>query len=298
VTLVAACQIAPVVGDVLENRARVRAAVEEAGEQAADLVVLPELAQSGYVFTDLHEARSVAEHVDGPTVREWADLSRRLQMVLVAGFCERGPGGHLFNSCVLIDHGDVRATYRKAHLWDLESRYFTRGQEGPPVVDTALGRVGMMVCYDVEFPEWTRMAGLGGADVLAVPTNWPLGARPPRERPVGGGGAGCLAVPTNWPLEARPPGERPMEVVRLQAAASANRMFVVAADRCGVERGVPWVGGSVILGPEGYPLAGPVAADREELLMARVDLHEARTKTTSADNHHPGPPRPGLHPRL
>jgi 5-aminopentanamidase len=272
VTLVAACQIAPVVGDVVENRARVRAAVEEAGERAADLVVLPELAQSGYVFTDLREARSMAEHVDGPTVREWADLSRRLQMVLVAGFCERGPDGHLFNSCVLIDHGDVRATYRKAHLWDLESRYFTRGQDGPPVVDTSVGRVAMMVCYDVEFPEWTRMAGLGGADVLAVPTN--------------------------WPLEARPPGERPMEVVRLQAAASANRMFVVAADRCGVERGVPWVGGSVILGPDGYPLAGPVAADREELLMARVDLHQARTKTISAHNHVLTDRRPDLYARL
>jgi 5-aminopentanamidase len=272
VTLVAACQIAPVVGDVVENRARVRAAVEEAGERAADLVVLPELAQSGYVFSDLREARSMAEHVDGPTVREWADLSRRLQMVLVAGFCERGPDGHLFNSCVLIDHGDVRATYRKAHLWDLESRYFTRGHEGPPVVDTSLGRVAMMVCYDVEFPEWTRMAGLGGADVLAVPTN--------------------------WPLEPRPPGERPMEVVRLQAAASANRMFVVAADRCGVERGVPWVGGSVILGPEGYPLAGPVAADREDLLVARVDLHEARTKTISAHNHVLTDRRPDLYARL
>ena len=122
------------------------------------------------------------------------------------------------------------------------------------MVDTSLGRVAMIVCYDVEFPEWTRMAGLGGADVLAVPTN--------------------------WPLEARPPGERPMEVVRLQAAASANRMFVVAADRCGVERGVPWVGGSVILGPDGYPLAGPVAADREELLVA------ARRPARGADQDH------------
>jgi predicted amidohydrolase len=112
------------------------------------------------------------------------------------------------------------------------------------------------------------------------------------------GGADVLAVPTNWPLEARPPGERPMEVVRLQAAASANRMFVVAADRCGVERGVPWVGGSVILGPEGYPLAGPVAADRETLLVARVDLHEARTKTISAHNHVLTDRRPDLYARL
>jgi predicted amidohydrolase len=272
VTLVAACQLAPVVGDPVENRALARAAVEEAAEQAADLVVLPELVQSGYVFTDLAEAQSVAESLDGPTVREWTELSRRHQLVLVAGFCERGPQRRLFNSCVLIDHGEIRATYRKAHLWDLESRYFTRGHEGPPVVDTPVGRVAMMVCYDVEFPEWTRMAGLGGADVLAVPTN--------------------------WPLEPRPPGERPMEVVRLQAAASANRMFVVAADRCGTERGVRWVGGSVILGPDGFPLAGPVAADREELLMARVDLHEARTKTISPHNHVLTDRRPELYSLL
>jgi predicted amidohydrolase len=272
VTLVAACQIAPVVGDVIESRARVRSAVEEAAEQAADLVVLPELAQSGYVFKDLQEARSVAEHLDGPSVREWTDLSRRLQLVLVAGFCERGPDGHLFNSCVLIDHGQVRATYRKAHLWDRESEFFSRGHEGPPVVDTSIGRVAMMVCYDVEFPEWTRMAGLGGADVLAVPTN--------------------------WPLEARPELERPMEVVRLQAAASANRMFVVAADRCGVERGVAWVGGSVVLGPDGYPLAGPVAADREQLLTARVNLREARTKTISPSNHVLTDRRPELYALL
>ena len=71
-----------------------------------------------------------------------------------------------------------------------------------------------------------------------------------------------------------------------------------AADRCGVERGVPWVGGSVILGPEGYPLAGPVAADREALLVARVDLHEARTKTISAHNHVLTDRRPDLYARL
>jgi predicted amidohydrolase len=89
-----------------------------------------------------------------------------------------------------------------------------------------------------------------------------------------------------------------MEVVRLQAAASANRMFVVAADRCGVERGVAWVGGSVILGPDGYPRSGPVAADREQLLTARVNLHEARTKTISASNHVLTDRRPELYALL
>jgi 5-aminopentanamidase len=272
VTVVAAAQIAPVVGDVAANRRRTREAVEQAAARGADLVVLPELAQSGYVFADAAEARSLAESLDGPTVREWSELSRRLRLVLVAGFCEQGPDGRVFNSAVLLERGQLLASYRKAHLWDRETLVFTPGDQHPPVVETLLGRVATMICYDVEFPEWTRMAGLAGADVLAVPTN--------------------------WPLEPRPEGERPMEVVRLQAAASANRMFVVAADRCGEERSIRWVGGSVILGPHGYPLAGPVAADREEVLWAKVDLGEARTKTISSHNHVFADRRPDLYARV
>lgn len=91
----------------------------------------------------------------------------------------------------------------------------------------------MMICYDLEFPEWTRPAGVGGADLLAAPTN--------------------------WPAVSRPAGKPAIETVNVQAAAASNRMFVVAADRCGAERGVDWVGGSLIVGPDGYPVAGPAA---------------------------------------
>ena len=118
------------------------------------------------------------------------------------------------------------------HLWDAEPDVFTPGDREPPVVDTECGRIGVLVCYDAEFPEWVRKPALAGADLLAVPTN--------------------------WPAEPRPPGERPMVVLNVQAAASANRVFVAAADRCGTERGVSWTGGAVIAGPDGYPLAGPV----------------------------------------
>ena len=144
---VAACQIAPVVGDVLENRARVRAAVEEAGEQAADLVVLPELASERL---RLHATRAGGtgrwpSPFDGPTVREWADpVTATADGSLVASASvERGPDGHLFNSCVAgSTHGDVqgRPTARPTcGTWRAGTS--PAGREGPPVVDT-LGGAG------------------------------------------------------------------------------------------------------------------------------------------------------------
>ena len=77
----------------------------------------------------------------------------------------------------------LRAVYRKAHLWDAESDFFAPGTAPPPVVDTEFGRIAMMICYDVEFPEWVRRPALAGADLLAVPTNWPADPVPPGERP-------------------------------------------------------------------------------------------------------------------
>jgi 5-aminopentanamidase len=257
-TKVAACQLSLAVGQVEHNRARARHAVETAAAAGAELIVLPELVQSGYMFADIAEAESTAETVDGPTVQEWVDVSGILDVVLVAGFCEQGADATLHNSAVMIDRGRLLAVYRKVHLWDREPRFFTPGGHAPPVLDTSIGRVAMMICYDLEFPEWTRMVGLAGADILAVPTN--------------------------WPAEPRPAGERPMEVVRIQAAASINRMYVVAADRCTTERGVPWVGGSVIVGPDGYPLAGPVGADRDDIIQADINVAAARDKRTSEGN--------------
>ena len=107
-------------------------------------------------------------------------------------------------------------------------------------MDTEIGRVAVMVCYDLEFPEWTRLAALDGADLIAAPVNWP-GYR--------------------WPA-----GERPAEVIKAQAAAAASGVFVAVADRCRIERGVSWISGSLIVGPDGYPLAGPVLADRPAVL--------------------------------
>jgi predicted amidohydrolase len=86
-----------------------------------------------------------------------------------------------------------------------------------------------------------------------------------------------------------------MVVLNVQAAASVNRIFIAAADRCGTERGVSWVGGTVITGPDGYPLAGPVCADEPTVLVADCDLRLARSKANSPRNDVHADRRPGLY---
>lgn len=259
ITRVAACQLDLAVGQVETNLERAQKAVEAAAANGAQLVVLPELVRSGYVFDSVEEAMSLGERCDGPSIRLWADLAAQHDLVIVGGFCERQGHDVLYNSGAVIDRGRLVGVYRKAHLWDREKAIFRTGNEPPLVVDTSVGRVGVMICYDAEFPEWTRQAALRGAAVLALPTN--------------------------WPVEARPAGERPMETVRLQAAAAANRVFIVAADRCGDERGQAWVGGSVVMDTTGFPLAGGDSLRTERVLCADVHLGRSNDKWVSANNH-------------
>lgn len=269
-TTVACCQVPLAVGDLEGNRARVSTAVVEAARRGAQVVVVPELASSGYVFHDSAEAQALAEPVDGPTVTGWAALARRLGVVVVGGFCERG-AGVLHNSAVLVDPSGVRAVYRKVHLWDREKLVFTPGEDPPPVVDTDVGRLAVVLCYDLEVPEWVRLPALDGAELLCAPVNWP-------------------AFP-------RPEGERPAEVVRTQAVASVNRMYVAVAARAGAERGVSWVTSSAVVDPDGWPLALSTSTG-EDLVVASCDLALARDKRISAHNDVHRDRRPELYGAL
>ncbi|MDO8402107.1 MAG: nitrilase family protein [Pseudomonas sp.] len=257
-TVVACCQVAPKIGDLAYNRTLTERAIRSAALQGAQVVVLPELVQSGYLFADRDEALSLSETTDGPTLRLWTALAKELNVVVVGGFCERLQGDALANSAAMIDPQGLRAVYRKAHLWDAESEIFSPGNDAAPVVETVHGRIGMLICYDLEFPEWVRLPALAGAELLCAPVNWPDGPRPPTERPA--------------------------EVVRVQANASVNRMFIAACDRHGHERGVGWVQGSVIVDADGYPLAGPAEQGGEQILLATLNLAEARNKRISARN--------------
>lgn len=269
---VAACQLAPALGDIAANLRMIQTAATNAARNGADVVVLPELVTTGYVFESVEEARGLAERVDGPSLRAIAALAAERHLVIVGGFAELTPDGEVYNSAFLIDRSGVRAVYRKAHLWAEEGRWFTPGKQPPPVVDTDRGRLGILICYDLEFPEWIRIAALTGADLLCVPTN--------------------------WPASRLPNGERPIEVVRAQAAASVDRLFIAVCDRVGPERGTDWVGGSAIISPDGYPLVLAEAGGRPQTLLARCELSHARDKSTSPVNNVVADRRPELYGRV
>src|SRR6478609_10155182 len=266
---VACAQIRLLIGDTPGNRTTAREAVEAAARDGAQIVVLPELASSGYVFADRAELSSLAEPRDGPAVAEWANLAEALRITIVGGFPEAA-GDAVYNSAAVVDPTGMRGVYRKAHLWDSENSVFDRGDDLPMVLDTDHGRIGVILCYDIEFPEWVRAVALSGADLLCAPVNWPL-------------------LP-------RPAGERPTEMVRALAGAGMNRMPIAVCDRVGVERGQDWVGGSVITDADGYPLAlgeygkpGNVTAD--------VDLTQSRVKKFNEYNDVHGDRRTDLYRR-
>jgi predicted amidohydrolase len=269
--VVACCQLAPVLGDPAANRVLAADAVTDAATRGASVVVLPELISSGYVFESRAEALACAEAADGPTVTEWARLAGRHQVVIVGGFCETA-GGELFNSAALVDPGGLRCVYRKVHLWDKEPLWFAPGSAAPEVVRTRFGQIAVLICYDLEFPEWVRLPALDGAQLLCAPTNWP-------------------AFP-------RPDGERPAEIVRVQADAAVNRMFIAACDRTGEERGVEWVGGSVIVDADGWPLAEATMTAGPITITAECRLGDALDKATGPRNDVHADRRPELYNRI
>jgi predicted amidohydrolase len=249
VTRVACQQLAPKIGDLAANRELCLAAIEQAADAGAEVIVLPELITSGYMFSSTEEAAEVAIAPDHELLREWAAVAARADVVVVGGFCERGEDGRVYNSAAMVDAGGVRAVYRKLHLWDNEHAIFTAGSQAAPVIETRVGRIGVVICYDLEFPELTRSVALAGAQLLAVPTNWPL-----------------------FP---RPDGERPSEVTIAMATGRMNKMAVACADRVGLERGQDWTGGATIVDPDGW-----VAAESRSpgLVIADVDLQSALDK--------------------
>ncbi|HVA85064.1 MAG TPA: nitrilase-related carbon-nitrogen hydrolase [Candidatus Saccharimonadales bacterium] len=251
-------QLAPHVASLEFNRRLSLDAIEAAVRDRADIIVLPELVTSGYVFESTQEAASVAIDAGDQLLREWAAAASAGDAVVIGGFCERGHDGHTYNSAVVVDRSGVLGVYRKAHLWDREKLWFTPGDEPPRVFDTSVGRIGVLVCYDLEFPEMVRTLALAGAELIAVPTNWPLSDRPQTERPP--------------------------EVINAMAAARINRVFIACCDRVGTERGQEWTGGSSIIDENGWVLASQAGVGAAR---AAVDLTRAHDKslTRLADVH-------------
>jgi predicted amidohydrolase len=253
------CQFAPDVDNPEGGAALAIAALASAIDGGAQIVLLPELAVSGYAFRSEQEARLVAEPADGALLEGWARQAARGDALVVGGFCELADDGRVFNSAALVDGSGVLAVYRKLHLWDREQLWFARGEQPAPVVETRYGRIGLAVCYDIEFPELTRGLALAGAELIALPTNWP-----------------CAPLPA---------GEtRPILHSLALSTAYLSGVFVAVCDRGGSERGLAFQGGSVIASPAGVVLAAAAAGAGSETIVADCELGAARDKRTGPNN--------------
>ncbi|SFE56019.1 nitrilase family protein [Alteribacillus iranensis] len=258
---VACIQFDPRVGDKTYNVEHSLKLIGEAASQGAKLIVLPELCNSGYVFNDREEAYSLSEPIpEGDTTQAWTEAARKHDVYIAAGINERD-NDKLYNSVVLTGPQGYIGTYRKVHLWNKEKLFFEPGDAKNPVFHTPVGRIGILNCYDVWFPESFRTCALNGAEIVAVPTNW-------------------------VPMPEQKKEDLPMAVHLCMANAHSNGVFVAAADRIGTERGQSFLGHSVIIEPSGRPISGPASQDQEEIVYGSCDLSKATLSRTVSERNH------------
>ncbi|MFG0288618.1 MAG: carbon-nitrogen hydrolase family protein [Rhodopirellula sp. JB044] len=251
---------------VRENLQTVLDTLEKLAEKNVDLAVFPECMLTGYAFESREEAWDVAINEDSEEIAEILSTSDRLGVSLTFGTMLRD-GEKLRNAALLVAGGEIVGRYHKIHLPHLGGDRFVDRGEIPyqafelPSRDRAEGgaasgggvapsplraRVGLGICYDISFPEPMRALGLAGADIIALGTNWPVGAF------------------------------RTAEIVP-PARSMENHLFFVAANRIGHERGFDFCGISSICGPDGVELARAKGTE-PEILLAEVDISQARNK--------------------
>lgn len=243
----------PFVGEKQKNIKKSLEMVSEAANNGANLVVLPELCNSGYVFNTREEAFELSETIpDGETCKEWIRIANEFNIHIVAGINEKD-GDLLYNSSVVLGPKGYVGTFRKIHLWNEENLFFEPGNLGFPVFRTPIGRISCHICYDSWFPESYRLATLQGADIVCVSTNW-------------------------VPIPGQDQTREAMANILIMGAAHVNSVFVAAADRIGTERGQPFIGQSIIANYTGWPIGGPASYDKEEIIYADANLADARRK--------------------
>jgi N-carbamoylputrescine amidase len=244
------------------NMAKSIARIREAAERGAQLVVLQEL-HCGLYFCQSEDTNCFdqAEPIPGPATERFGQLARELGMVIVTSLFERRAPGLYHNTAVVLERdGTIAGRYRKMHIPDdpgfYEKFYFTPGDLGFTPIDTSVGRLGVLVCWDQWYPEAARLMALAGADILIYPT----------------------AI--GWDRRddvAEQQRQREAWVTIQRSHAVANGLPVVSVNRVGYEtpssgdEGIFFWGGSFVAGPQGEFLA-QASTDAEELLVVEVDL--------------------------
>ena len=241
-------QLTPVLGDREATMAKIDRLIS--GVQLPEVLVFPELCNSGYNFTSREQAGQTAETIaDSVFLQYLKKLCRRSERYIITGLNERD-GDDLYNTAVLLGPQGYLGKYRKLHLFLNEKDYFQPGNLGLPVFDLGFCRLGMLICFDWMFPEAWRVLALKGADIICHPSN--------------------LVIP-----DAAQRG--------VVAHALVNRVYVVLANRTGAEENLSFTGCSLIADPHGNTMA---AADdtAEGIFIAQIDIGAARDKKVTPRN--------------
>jgi predicted amidohydrolase len=222
--------------------------------QKADLWVLPELFNTGYIFTSQDEVDRLAEKVpDGETTQFLISLAKQSDTNIVAGLAEKNSQQY-YNSAVFVNNKGFQGLYRKIHLFDEEKIWFKPGDLPFPVWDIGLARIGIMICFDWIFPEAARTLALKGAEIICHPSDLVLPY--------------CQDAMVTRCLE--------------------NHVFAITANRIGAEkrgeRTLTFTGGSQITGTKGEILHR-ASTNREEVAVIEIDPGLARNKFATANNH-------------
>lgn len=243
---IALIQFAPVFGDIKSNIEKLKPLLEKA--KNADLLVLPELANSGYNFDSKDEAKQFSETIeDSVFINFLKNYCREYEFCVASGFCER-EGNNLFNTALLIDKTGVIGKYRKLHLFMNEKKIFEPGNLGLPIFTIGKVKIGMLVCFDWMFPEVWRKLALNGVDLILHPSN--------------------LVLPYAQSV--------------IPSYSLINRIFIATANRIGTEKDLTFTGQSVITNPKGELIAK--AGAEEEILILDIDPKLARNKMITPMN--------------
>lgn len=246
---IAAVQMEPKLMKTRENLENILSAVRKAADNQADLIVFPECSLSGYIFSSRQEALPFAETIPGSSTEKVISLCLELKVYVIFGLLEK-ENDRLFNAAAFLGTQGLIGKYRKNHLPFMGvDRFVDPGDKPFQVYQTPIGNIGLQICYDILFPESSRVMTLLGADILALSTNFP---------------------------SAQTRGEKITTYV-VSARAIENRVHVVSTDRVGSERGFSFAGLSKIVDASGEIL-GLASADKEEIIYGEVSLESARQK--------------------
>ena len=243
-------QFSPTFGKVDAN---IEKAVSLMDKVDAELIVLPELFNTGYLFVSLKEAAGLAEEIPaGKTTQALCSVANKRKIHIVAGIAEVS-AGKLYNSVILISPDGYVTTYRKIHLFNEEKLWFQPGDKGFAVYDIGFCKIGMMICFDWYFPESARILALKGADIICHPANLVL--------------PHCQDAMVTRCLE--------------------NRIYAVTANRTGGEErdGKKWryTGKSQITSPDTRILYR-AGEENDEVGVAEIDVQKARNKKINKYN--------------